>query len=230
MSSRMHSKPSRAWERGSPGRRRLGGGRGSPPIEHFRRRDIGSPGRSKRGKWESPSRNRVGSPSWTHRRGFESPQRAGRRDLGSPKSRRNFDVEHHHQRTDDEYRFHATIRQEGVVREGSRPSGLVFLCNLATMRDCFHYHVLGLPVAQRDVVERVIPGTKLFLFNVETKELYGVFEAASCGGLNLVPEAFQDSKGAYAAQVCLISYFNIVLFFQSPFICRCDIPCTLSLH
>mgnify|MGYP007130472508 CR=1 FL=1 len=82
MSSRMHSKPSRPWERGSPGKRRLGGGRGSPPIEHFRRRDIGSPGRSKRGKWESPSRNRVGSPSWTHRRGFESPQRAGRRERG----------------------------------------------------------------------------------------------------------------------------------------------------
>jgi hypothetical protein len=138
--------------------------------------------------------------------------------MGSPKTRRSFDAEQHHrhQRFEDEYQFHEAARQGLIREESSGPAGLVFLCNSATMRDCFHFRVLGLPVAQIEIVERVIPRTKLFLFNVETKELYGVFEAASRGGLDLVPEAFQDSKGAYAAQVCVFSP-DTVAFFHSLF-------------
>ena len=207
----MHSKPGRGWERGSSGNRRYPGGeRGpSPPKEHFRRRDIGvSPERSKRGKWESPSPSKknhiMGSPSRiSHRRGFDIPPRSSfGREAGSPKTRSSFFE-------GDEFHVNSS-RQEGR-REGP---GLVFLCNSSTMRDCFHFRVLGLPIAQQDIVKRVVPGTKLFLFNVELKELYGVFEAASHGGVNLVPEAFQGSREAYTAQVITsILVISVLIFF-----------------
>lgn len=203
MSGRMHSKQSRAWDRGSP-RRRPSGERGK--IDHFHRRDPGSPDRSKRGRWESPSKNRMDdSPGRMRRRDFESPPRAYRKDVISPpKSRRTgFDDGmrpslSEQRRSEEEYRYRA-MHQDGH-REGQAPGGLVFLCSSSTLRECFHFRVLGLPAAQREVVERVVPGTKLFLFNFDTKELFGVFEAASRGGLNLVPEAFVESKGTYAAQ------------------------------
>lgn len=118
----------------------------------------------------------------------------------SPRSRREV--------VDDEFRVsHAQyLRNEGNNRipaawHGQGPAGLVFLCSTMTKRECFHYGVFGLPSAQRDIVERVVPGTKLFLFNFETKELFGIFEAASHGGLNLVPEAFREFQGSYASQV-----------------------------
>lgn len=175
-------------------------------IEHFQRRDIGSPDRSKRGRWESPPRNRMDSPARLRRRDFESPSRVGRREgLSSPKLRRGgFDdgpKPSLSERRRPEEEYHLRPMHQDVHLEARGPAGLVFLCSSSTIRECFHFRVFGLPAAQREVVERVVPGTKLFLFNFDTKELFGVFEAASRGGLHLVPEAFQDSKATYAAQV-----------------------------
>lgn len=209
MSGRMHLKQPRAWDRGSPGRRRPSGERGK--IDHFQRRESESPDRSKRSRWESPLRHRVESPARMRRRDFESSPRGNRNDMiPSPKSRRSgledgmkpsFSEQ---RRSEEEYRLR-TIFQDSY-REAQGPAGLVFLCSSSTLRECFHFRVLGLPAAQREVVERVVPGTRLFLFNFDTKELFGVFEATSRGGLNLVPEAFLDSKAAFAAQV----RFNII--------------------
>ncbi|MCO5562557.1 hypothetical protein L7F22_016185 [Adiantum nelumboides] len=201
----MHSKQSRGWDRGSPGRRRPGAER------DFHRRDSGSPDRFKRGRWESPPRNRMDSPGRMRRRDFESPSRAGRKDaFVSPKSRRGGYDEAFNppltERRRPEEDYHLRLMHSDLHQEARGPAGLVFLCSSSTLRECFRFRVFGLPAAQREVVERVVPGTKLFLFNVDTKELFGVFDAASRGGLNLVPEAFLDSKGIYEAQV----RFNIL--------------------
>eukprot|EP00249_Psilotum_nudum_P019441 c27254_g1_i1 orf=474-2060(-) len=81
------------------------------------------------------------------------------------------------------------------------PAGVIFMCSNVTRVDCFKYKVFGMPSAHKELVERIVPGTRLFLFDISSKELSGIFEAVSHGGLNLEPDAFENIKGAYPAQV-----------------------------
>lgn len=88
-----------------------------------------------------------------------------------------------------------------IVAHKDGLAGLIFMCSSRTKHDCFRYKVFGLPLARRDIVERVIPGTTLFLFDFDVRELYGIYEAVSFGGMNLEPKAFQNIQGSYPAQV-----------------------------
>lgn len=73
------------------------------------------------------------------------------------------------------------------------PAGVIFMCNKITKEICFRYGLFGLPAVQLKLVQRIVPGTKLFLFVLESRELYGIFEASSNGGFNLEPRAFGPS-------------------------------------
>ncbi|KAJ6795062.1 uncharacterized protein M6B38_229265 [Iris pallida] len=77
-------------------------------------------------------------------------------------------------------------------------SGFIFMCHGYTKQDCFQYQVFGLPIKKLELVERIKVGTTLFLFDCDTKLLYGVYKATSNGGANLVPQAF---RGKFLAQV-----------------------------
>lgn len=194
MSARFPSKRSRTWDRGSHRDRRRD--RGSPiRNDRIGRRELQSPTR----RWDSAPRS--------HSSGLDSAGRSQRKGFGSPRTiRRNGSEDElraahgQHFRGEQDNRLQ-TDRRGDDRRDGQGPAGLVFLCTNLTKRDCFQYCVFGLPSAQREIVEGVSPGTKLFLLNLDTNELFGIFEAVSSGGLNLVPEAFQEFKGSYAAQV-----------------------------
>ena len=80
-------------------------------------------------------------------------------------------------------------------------AGLIFMCSNETKRDCFKYRVFGLPEAKKNMVEQVKKGTKLFLFDVDKRILYGVYKATSEGGINLVEQAFKNSSRKFPAQV-----------------------------
>lgn len=89
-----------------------------------------------------------------------------------------------------------------VTKEGDESfEGMIFMSNRQTKKECFNRELFGLPMSQASVVKLVKPGMKLFLFEYERRQLYGVFEATSCGALNIERDAFKTSGGSFPAQV-----------------------------
>ncbi|MBA0730778.1 hypothetical protein Golax_004532 [Gossypium laxum] len=78
-------------------------------------------------------------------------------------------------------------------RDQEQLSGFIFMCNARTKTQCYMYRVFGLPAGKLDVVEKIKPGMKLFLFDFEMKLLYGTYEATSVGTLHLEQSAFNGS-------------------------------------
>ncbi|CAA7402505.1 unnamed protein product [Spirodela intermedia] len=72
--------------------------------------------------------------------------------------------------------------------------GYIFVCNNDTMQENLRRQLFGLPPRYRDSVRAITPGLPLFLYNYSTHQLHGVFEAASFGGTNIDPTAWEDKK------------------------------------
>nr|GMD97521.1 B2 protein-like [Ipomoea batatas] len=66
-----------------------------------------------------------------------------------------------------------------------------------------------LPPRYRDSVRQITPGLPLFLYNYSTHQLHGIFEAASFGGTNIDPSAWEDKKNPgesrFPAQVRVVT-------------------------
>lgn len=72
--------------------------------------------------------------------------------------------------------------------------GYIFVCNNDTMQEDLKRQLFGLPQRYRDSVRAIQPGLPLFLYNYTTHQLHGIFEAASFGGSNIDPSAWEDKK------------------------------------
>ena len=77
--------------------------------------------------------------------------------------------------------------------------GYIFQASAATIQECFKRRLFGAPHDARGSVGGIRSGkTLLFLYHIGTRELHGIFVAASNGGVDLVHKAW---RGRYPAQV-----------------------------
>ncbi|XP_075506697.1 uncharacterized protein LOC142543364 [Primulina tabacum] len=84
------------------------------------------------------------------------------------------------------------------AKERVESMGMIFMCSSTTKEDCFRYRVFGLPASKKDTVEKIYPGMRLFLYDVDLKLLNGIYKSAGPGGYNIEPKAF---KSQFPSQV-----------------------------
>jgi hypothetical protein len=116
----------------------------------------------------------------------------GALDGGKKKHAKNNDNNNNHGAA-SEKRFKTLPASEALPR--NEPiGGYIFVCNNDTMEENLKRQLFGLPSRYRDSVRAIRPGLPLFLYNYSTHQLHGIFEAASFGGANIDPAAWEDKK------------------------------------
>ncbi len=76
--------------------------------------------------------------------------------------------------------------------------GYIFACTNKTEKECFSNMVFGTNRLYSDNVYKIEKGDTLFLFNMDSDTLYGVFSAKTSGKKDIIPDAW---KGMYPYQV-----------------------------
>jgi len=89
-------------------------------------------------------------------------------------------------------------KQFRIVQEEKLIRGFIFACTEKTESEILSRCLLGTDRVYGPIVIRIRKGDLLFLNNVDTNRLYGVFKATSDGGFKIEPEAF---GGRYPYQV-----------------------------
>ncbi|KAJ6946044.1 hypothetical protein NC651_000962 [Populus alba x Populus x berolinensis] len=119
-------------------------------------------------------------------------------DFGSKSSKKNGNKKSNSNENNDsksaaDKRFKTLPPSESLPRYETI-GGYIFVCNNDTMAENLKRELFGLPPRYRDSVRQITPGLPLFLYNYSTHQLHGVFEAASFGGTNIDPAAWEDKK------------------------------------
>ncbi|CAO2819261.1 unnamed protein product [Amaranthus hypochondriacus] len=87
-----------------------------------------------------------------------------------------------------------TLPPSEALPRNETVGGYIFVCNNDTMEENLKRQLFGLPPRYRDSVRQITPGLPLFLYNYSTHQLHGIYEAASFGGTNIDPSAWEDKK------------------------------------
>ena len=90
--------------------------------------------------------------------------------------------------------------RHGSSGDRSHRNGMVFICDPTTEDECLSRRLLGLPKSQASLLSKLSGSSLLFLFNVRTRKLLGVFQPDGAAGLELEPSAF-GGDGRFPVQV-----------------------------
>ncbi|XP_020591873.1 B2 protein-like [Phalaenopsis equestris] len=105
-----------------------------------------------------------------------------------------------------------TLPPSEALPRSQTVGGYIFVCNNETMEENLKRQLFGLPPRYKDSVRVITPGLPIFLYNYSTHQLHGIFEAATFGGTNIDPTAWEDKKhpgeSRYPAQVRVITRKN----------------------
>ena len=91
-------------------------------------------------------------------------------------------------------------RLSGERSERSRRNGLVFICDPTTEKECLLRRLLGLPKSQSSLLSKLADTSLLFLFNVRTRQMLGVFAPDGPAGMEIEPKAW-GGGGRFPVQV-----------------------------
>ncbi|KAJ6943677.1 serine/threonine-protein kinase clkA [Populus alba x Populus x berolinensis] len=130
--------------------------------------------------------------------GVKGSKNKGDDDFGSKNGKKNSNKKSNSNDNNDnksaaDKRFKTLPPSESLPRYETI-GGYIFVCNNDTMAENLKRELFGLPPRYRDSVRQITPGLPLFLYNYSTHQLHGVFEAASFGGTNIDPSAWEDKK------------------------------------
>ena len=91
-------------------------------------------------------------------------------------------------------------RLSGERGERTRRNGLVFICDPTTEKECLQRRLLGLPKSQSSLLSKLADTSLLFLFNVRTRLMLGVFTPDGPAGMEIEPNAW-GGGGRFPVQV-----------------------------
>ncbi|KAH7519760.1 hypothetical protein FEM48_Zijuj08G0071300 [Ziziphus jujuba var. spinosa] len=91
-------------------------------------------------------------------------------------------------------KWHKTLPPAEMLPRNEVLGGYIFVCNNETMQEDLRRQLFGLPQKYKDSVRAITPGLPLFLYNYTAHQLHGVYQAASFGGSNIDPTAWEDRK------------------------------------
>ncbi|KAJ0088540.1 hypothetical protein Patl1_31458 [Pistacia atlantica] len=86
----------------------------------------------------------------------------------------------------------------------SQLGGVIFGCKNNTIKECLTNQLFGLPAQHFTYVKNIDTGLPLFLFNYSDRKLYGIYEAASPGKMNIDPYGWTtdgSERTLYPSQV-----------------------------
>ncbi|KAI3426271.1 hypothetical protein D9Q98_008646 [Chlorella vulgaris] len=122
--------------------------------------------------------------------------------MGAGRRTQTYDVD---TRNETNYRF-----EQQQKNLGAQLGGVIFMCNTRTFQTCMQNMMFGLPSPHWCYVQYIREGMPLFLYNFESKELHGIFKAASDGEWELDAYGWTDGsrRTPYPCQAAVAVYLQ----------------------
>eukprot|EP00326_Haptolina_ericina_P035805 CAMPEP_0181243516 /NCGR_PEP_ID=MMETSP1096-20121128/42319_1 /TAXON_ID=156174 ORGANISM="Chrysochromulina ericina, Strain CCMP281" /NCGR_SAMPLE_ID=MMETSP1096 /ASSEMBLY_ACC=CAM_ASM_000453 /LENGTH=469 /DNA_ID=CAMNT_0023339905 /DNA_START=60 /DNA_END=1470 /DNA_ORIENTATION=- len=90
-------------------------------------------------------------------------------------------------------------------------NGVIFICDPSTEQECISRRLLGLPKSQSSLLSKLGDSSYLFLFNVRSRQLLGIFQPEGPAGMDLEPNAWGGGRFPVQVRFRLASPSGVIL-------------------